>query len=123
MAPPADQLTVPCVMRDEADIVGVAPAFDIPRELGPPHDLPRRAALGRVERLIQHLPQDWFIRSCESANHVIHCYGRKRFRHKSTDYLKKYEGVLREYPFGKKKKSKSSIVSLFRINSVLVEPA
>ena len=59
----------------------------------------------------------------ESANHVIHCYGRKRFRHKSTDYLKKYEGVLREYPFGKKKKSKSSIVSLFRINSVLVEPA
>src|SRR4030095_5823079 len=67
-----EQLTALCVMRNESGIIRATPAVDVARELRTLHGVPWRSALGRVKRLIQHLPQNRLIRGCEPANLVIH---------------------------------------------------
>src|SRR6266498_5386278 len=59
-----EQFTAPSVVRDKAGIPRTTPTGDITRELRTFHSVPWRSALGCMERLIQHLPQDRFIRSC-----------------------------------------------------------
>src|SRR4030095_6762346 len=68
----AEQLTARGIVGNKPGIIGATPGIDVARELRACDSLPWRSAFGRVERLIQYLPQDWFIRGCERANNVIH---------------------------------------------------
>jgi hypothetical protein len=77
-------------MRDEAGVIRTTPAVDVPGELRTLDSVLGWSALGCVERLIQYLPQDWFIRGCELANCVVHGIERGSDGDKGPPSLKIY---------------------------------
>src|SRR5438046_1677253 len=62
------------IVGDKAGIACTAPTLHVASKLRPPQDVSRwcSLALGRLQALIQRLPENWFIRSCERPNRIIH---------------------------------------------------
>src|SRR5437762_13754431 len=69
------------IVGDKAGIACTAPPPHVASNLRSPHDVSRLCslALGRVQTLIQRLPENWFIRSCERPNRIIHSIKSPRF--------------------------------------------
>src|SRR6266446_5702301 len=62
------------VIGDKAGVACAAPTLHVVSKLRPSHDVSRRCSLAFscLQALIQRLPENWFIRSCERPNHIIH---------------------------------------------------
>src|SRR5215471_20080664 len=70
----ADELTTLCVSCQKTGVSRASPVLDVASILGSPDHLARRSGLAshRLQAVVQHLPQNWFVCRCEPRNHIIH---------------------------------------------------